>query len=110
VAGTVSIANMTSLRLNAAGVDFSEAYWQTDRQIRVLSASGLGGDYNSTDPMALVSNAAGNGYGNWDVSYDNQGILLNWNAVPEPSALLLMGLGASSLLLRRRRTANGAEA
>ncbi len=102
VGSTLTIANGATLNLIADGIDFSSEYWSLDRSFTVISAGSLGGDYSTTNPLVLDNHLAGLGYGTWTVGYGPTGVALNWAAVPEPSTMLLGGLGALYLLHRRR--------
>ncbi len=102
VGNTLTIANGATLNLIADSIDFSSEYWGLDRSFTVMSAGNLAGDYNTTNPLLLDANPAGQEYGTWQVNYGSEGVYLNWTAVPEPSGVLLGGLGALYLLRRRR--------
>jgi len=66
----------------------------------------IGGDTNVADNLIfdLGDDTPGAGLA-WDTSTFNSDGVLRIAAVPEPSRVLLLGLGAAGLLLRRRRVA-----
>ncbi len=112
VNGSLTIVNgaLFNVVLNDAGssVYLANAFWQAPQQWQVFSSTGnltytngftLGTVYSNQTP---VSN-----YGSFSFTYDpSKKVYLNWTPVPELSNLLIGGLLAAGLLLRRRATAS----
>ncbi len=102
----------STLVFNAAGstVDWSDAFWTVDHQwvvfenaempifnTEIYTFSGL------TVSMDSVGNELSNGSFSWVQDGNNLSLNYSFSAVPEPSALLLVGLGIAGVSARRRR-------
>lgn len=99
--GLLSIDPAATLSLAASGMDYSSEAWDTDRSFNLILVSG--GTYGG-ELFQLDTSSAGpfTGEGSWSLSGNSGGLFLNWSAVPEPSTVLLGGLGILAMLRRRR--------
>jgi len=97
-AGNVITVDFTGMSLNIGDVIYGGIFASTDFSASVANATvnyvGLNG---LTANMSVVSQSADFGTGL------TNGFVTRFDIIPEPSSMLLTGLGISSLLLRRRR-------
>ena len=106
---TVNSGATIDLVFNAAGstVDFTDAFWTSDRSWLVIDLSGSatdgGGDFTLGN-VSLDANAVSSaGLGGFTMSKSDGDHYLVWTAaVPEPAAALLGSLGLLGFLRRRR--------
>lgn len=109
---TINPTSTMNLIFNSTGsaVDWSlsNAFWNTDQQWQFYSVTGttsgaftLGSITGDASGNTLIS--AGRLYAGFGIVQSGSDIFVQYHAVPEPSALLLVGLSGAALLLRRRR-------
>lgn len=96
--GTGSVLNIATL----GGVDFSNSFWTTNHSWNVIDNSGSG---TLTGAFGSLTGVTSNAEGSFSLSYGSGAgadATLNWTAVPEPSAWILIGIGYGLILLSRR--------
>ena len=88
----------------ADGFDSSgKAYLDSFESFTILSFGSLTGTFDASEFNLLTGNFA-NSKVDWNIDIVGNDLVLNAVFVPEPSSAALLGLGLSSLLLRRKRS------
>ncbi len=101
--------DITSLDLSnnsglAAGFDYTGlAYGDLFDSFTIATTSGDINDFSSS-LFSLNDSAFVNSKWDWQIRQDGKDLVLDAIFVPEPSSTALLGLGLSSLLLRRKRS------
>ena len=112
VNGSLTIADgaLFNVVLNDTGsaVNLANAFWQAPQQWQVFSSTGNLTYTNGFTLGTVASNQIPvSNYGSFSFTYTPGKVVnLNWTPVPELSNLLVGGLLAAGLLLRRRATAS----
>ena len=110
--GNLTFSGSTTLALSfdsaGSSVDWADPFWNVNRSWMVydlsggttnsLSDLGLGGSL--LDSLNQPLSPTGRGY--FTTSLSGQDVMLNFVAVPEPSTLVLLGIAAAFLAVRRR--------
>jgi autotransporter-associated beta strand protein len=101
--GSLSIASGVQFRVLASGVDYSTAFWQSDRQFVAIDLVGEGG---LTGGFGMDASGAGafGAFGAWSVENAANDVVVKWTVIPEPSIAALLALCGGVLLLRGRVT------
>ena len=110
--GNLTFSGSTTLALSfdslASSVDWADPFWNVNRSWTVYDLSGgttnsfsdLGLGGSLLDSLNQPLSPTGRGY--FTTSLSGQDVMLNFVAVPEPSTLVLLGIAAAFLAVRRR--------
>ncbi|MDR1144523.1 MAG: PEP-CTERM sorting domain-containing protein [Verrucomicrobiales bacterium] len=90
----LTFASGANLRLKLLAAPADDATW-----VLASNFSNLTGDLD----LVNILDSGNNPLDDYALSFDNGHLLLNYIAIPEPSVLLLLGIGAGLLTLLRRR-------
>lgn len=116
---TVTSGSTLALGFNSAGstVNWSNAFWSSDRQWTVIDFSGPGSSVGNFSSINITNDAAGQSLASvrvgasFSVSRIGTDIVVNYAAVPEPSTLVLLGLALAFVCHSRfRRSAKAQSA
>ena len=106
---TIDIDSLTSSNISGApeGFDiYDDSYTVFDYEFVIATASdgitGFSADKFILDSSGFSALQPGQGW-YWDIVEDNNNLVLQAFAVPEPSSTALLGLGALVLAFRRKR-------
>lgn len=113
--GNLSLVNGSTLALgfNSVGstVNWSNAFWSTDRQWTIIDFSGSGTSVGNFSSINITNDSAGQSLtsiragASLSVSRIGTDIVVNYAAVPEPSTFVLLGLALAVLCNSRFRRA-----
>ena len=110
--GNLTFSGSTTLALSfdsaGSSVDWADPFWNVNRSWMVYDLSGgttnsfsdLGLGGSLLDSLNQPLSPTGRGY--FTTSLSGQDVMLNFVAVPEPSTLVLLGIAAAFLAVRRR--------
>ena len=106
--GTLDLGNaVLDLKFDSTGsnVDFGAVFWSQYREWEIFSGAGtLNGVFNSTLNVGADTNGAfANGTFAVDYSRGPGSVYITFTAVPEPTTLLMFGMGIGMLGIGRRR-------
>lgn len=96
----LNVLGLTAGNLTGAVPDFTEANQQWTILTSVGAITGFDAANWTIDTSGFSNNTPFGG--NFTLTSDTNNVFLNYNAIPEPSAALLVGLGSLALLRRRR--------
>ncbi len=108
--GTLDLGDaILELKFDSSGsnVDFGAVFWSQDREWEIFNGAGtLAGNFDSTLIVGDDSSAGmANGIFEVDYSRGPGSVYLTFTAVPEPTSLLIFGMGIAMLGMGRRRKA-----
>ncbi len=100
-----------ALGFNSVGstVNWSNAFWSTDRQWTIIDFSGPGTSVGNFSSINITNDSAGQSLtsiragASFSVSRIGTDIVVNYAAVPEPSTFVLLGLALAVLCHSRFR-------
>ncbi|MFK7770358.1 MAG: PEP-CTERM sorting domain-containing protein, partial [Mariniblastus sp.] len=115
VGGALTFDGATTFDFIFSGVDFTDAFWQADREWLVFSGATSVNGFSSGMFNASAANMASPTDGLFSLVQVGNDIFLDYafstTAVPEPTTTLMFGIGLGFIGLgrRRRRNSNSAE-
>lgn len=99
--GGLTLGNSVAFHLTLGGsVDFSDVFWTTNQSWLVFDLGS--GVVTGSFASILVEGISPSG-GFFSLNTIGNDVRLNWTAVPEPSAWVLVGISGMTLLLRRKQ-------